>query len=151
MPGCKDDNPAHTKLLCPKALKAIPASISQISLIPDQINALNIRSTSVALPTAVYTAQNLKAKELPLDQRVVSVLADSAAQRSLCSRSIADKLGFEIKNSEQACLIGYGGKKPQNAKFDVVSIWLGLPSSNKTVKIDAYVVDNLQRNYNQRV
>ena len=63
LPGCKEETPSHTKLFCPKALKANPTSISQISTVPDQVNALNIRSTSVALPTAVYTAQNLKAKE----------------------------------------------------------------------------------------
>merc|ERR1712082_524355 len=95
------------------------------------------------LPTAVYTAINSNALNLPIEQRNIAILADSAAQRTLVSKETVDRLGLDIIGTERACLIGYGNKKPQNNSFNVVSISLGLPRYNNSVKFDANVVDNL--------
>ena len=59
------------------------------------------------------------------------------------SKETAEKLGLDIIGTERACLIGYGNKKPQNNSFNVVSISLGLPKYNNSVKFDTYVVDKL--------
>ena len=73
---------------------------------------------------------------MPLDQRNIAILADSAAQRTLVSKSTADRLGLDIIGTERACLIGYGSKKPINKAFDVVLISLGLPNYNNPAKFD---------------
>ena len=56
---------------------------------PQTIEVVNIEGKSVALPTAVYTANNQNALKLPLEQRNVAILADSAAQRTLVTKEAA--------------------------------------------------------------
>ena len=63
------------------------------------------------MPTAVYTANNSNALKLPLVERNVAILADSAAQRTLVYKVTVYKLGLDIIGTERACLIGYGNKK----------------------------------------
>ena len=92
-PDCVTANGNHNKLTCPNLLTAPVVGCSQISFVPHLISALNTDGKSVALPTAIYTVLNSKAQNLPLEQRNVAVLVDSAAQRTLYTRAIAEKFG----------------------------------------------------------
>ena len=141
--SCTNANGKHNRLTCPKFVQSTTTSVHQVSVVPQSINASSIEGKSVALPTAVYTAINSNALNLPIEQRNIAILADSAAQRTLVSKETVDRLGLDIIGTERACLIGYGNKKPQNNSFNVVSISLGLPRYNNSVKFDAYVVDKL--------
>ena len=138
MSECPDDacnlaNGKHNKLICPKFVQSKPTSVQQVSasqyivnednvvvgLNPEYVaplseNVVNIEGKSVALPTAVYTATNENALKLPLDQRNIAILADSAAQRTLVTKETTQKLGLDTIGTERACLIGYGNKKSQN-------------------------------------
>ena len=93
------------------------------------------------MPSAIFTATNANALKLPLNQRNIAVLADTAAQRSLVTKDAVARLGLESIGSERACLVGYGNKKPQNSAFNVVTISLSLPNCKTNAIIDAYVVD----------
>ena len=61
-PDCVTANGNHNKLTCPNFLTALVVGANQISVVPELISSLNTDGKSVALPTAVYTAQipNLK-------------------------------------------------------------------------------------------
>ena len=98
-----------------------------------------MESKSVALPSAIFTATNANALKLPLNQRNIAVLADTAAQRSLVTKDAVARLGLESIGSERACLVGYGNKKPQNSAFNVVTISLSLPNCKTNAIIDAFV------------
>ena len=83
--SCTDANGKHNKLTCPKFVQSTATSVQQVNVVPKSIDVVNIEGKSVALPTAVYTANNPNALKLPLEQRNVVILADAAAQRTLVS------------------------------------------------------------------
>ena len=143
--SCTKTNGKHNRLTCPKFLQLNTTSVHQVNIVDkvhgiveetcwcqdphckqpkgqhhQSINVANIEGKSVALPTAIYTANNPNALKLPLHQRNVAILADSAAQRTLVAKDTAEKLGHNIIGTESACLIGYGTKRPQNNSFNVV-------------------------------
>ena len=125
--SCTDANGKHNKWTCPKSFQLNTTSVQQINVGPQSITVVNIEGKSVALPTAVYTANNPNALKLPLELNV-AILADSAAQRTLVAKETAEKLGLDIIGTERAFLIGYGNKRSQNNSFNVVSVSLTLPN-----------------------
>ena len=70
-------------------------------------------------------------------------LVDQCAQRTLVTKSLADRLGLQVKSTEKACLLGFGARRPVNTIFEIVKVSLGVPFSNKEIQVDAYVVDKL--------
>ena len=55
------------------------------------VNSINIQGKTVALPTAMYTATNPKALKLPIDQRNVAIIANSAAQKNFDNKSYSSQ------------------------------------------------------------
>ena len=81
--------------------------------------------------------------KLPEHQRNVMTFVEQCAQRTLVTKSLADRLGLQVESPEKACLLGFGAKRPVNTIFNIVKVPLGIPFSNKEVQVDAYVVDKL--------
>ncbi|CAL4186888.1 unnamed protein product [Meganyctiphanes norvegica] len=146
------DKTTHSKLVCTKTLQAIQSKlISVTTLLTFPITGVNnvatVAQRSVALETAVFTAHNANAKCMPLQDRNVSVLCDTAAQRSLITEAVAERLGFPIIRKEYACLQGYGQSKVVNQLFDVVVIKIGRPNEQHPIVCDALVVQWLNSLY----
>ena len=105
---------------------------------------------AVALQTAVFAAINSEAIEVPMHERNIAVLADTAAQRSLVTKELANKLKLPIIAQERASIIGYGQVKAESRLYKVTEITLGSPDGNidkKPVKMNALVVNGLNPVY----
>ena len=151
MSVCQDKNCSkkefHCRVFCPKFCEELVnvQAIKNVNVTPDLIHTVNRECKSVALPTAIFSAKNSSALNLPLDQRNISTLVDACAQRTLITKETVDRLGFEVIATEKACLIGYGQKRPTNTVFKIVKVLVGLPYSNTVVQINAYVVDKINK------
>ena len=146
--SCVAANGQHAYLLCPRIIAALvqPQTIAQVARFPLSANVNNTArkdQKAVALPTAVMTAFNPAALRLPLEQRNVSVMADTGGQRTLITKAAATRLGLDVIGSERACLQGFGTKGGSNHKFDIVSIKLGMVGNENPVTLDAFVVPSL--------
>ena len=135
----------HTKLYCPKFCKSAksPQQIHQVTTAPNSVHSINQESKSVALPTDIFSAKNNEALKMPLVQRNIRTLLDSAAQKTLISKTAAERLNLKVIRSEKACLQGYGNKRPSNNVFNIVRVQLGSPYSDRKVCCEAYVVESL--------
>ena len=69
---------------------------------------------AVALQTAVFAAVNPEASEVPIYERNIAILADTAAQRSLVTKELASKLKLPIIAHERASIQGYGQVKAES-------------------------------------
>ena len=101
---------------------------------------------AVALQTVVLSAENVESSELPLHDKNVAILADTAAQKSLVSKELADRLKLPIIREERASILGFGQNKADNKNYKVVELTLGSPegrANQKPIKINALVVNNL--------
>ena len=135
----------HSRLFCPKFCRTTntPQQIHQVNSVPNLVHSINLESKSVVLPTGIFSAKNSEAMKIPLVQRNIRTLMDSAAQKTLISKTAADRLQLKVVRSEKACLIGYGNKRPSNNVFNIVRVQLGSPYSDKKVGFEAYVVEKL--------
>ena len=105
---------------------------------------------AVALQTAVFAAANPEATEVPIHERNIAILADTAAQRSLVTKELADRLKLPIIAQERASILGYGQGKAENRLFKVTEITLGSPdgrTDKKPIKLSALVVSSLNPIY----
>ena len=146
--SCIGTHGVHAKLLCPKTIGELllPKTIGQVNTIPLPNSVNNVArydQKAVALPTAVMIAHNPAALKLPLEQRNVSLLADSGGQRTLITREAANRLGLDIVGIERACLQGYGAKSGSNSRFDVVNVRIGRVTETHPISFDVFVVPNL--------
>ena len=139
---CKQAHGDHCRVFCPKNLQPKTA-VNQVTTLSVVSAMWNIPKKAVALPTAVFSANNDKALALSPDMRNISVMLDSGAQRSLISRDAATRLGLDIIGKDKASLLGYGSSRAQNNIFDVAAISLGRLNDPHPVKLDAYVVNKL--------
>ena len=101
---------------------------------------------AVALQTAVLSAENVEASEVPLYDKNVAILADTAAQKSLVTKELVDRLKLPIIKQERASILGFGQNKADSKIYKVVELTLGSPegrANQKPLKINAYVVNNL--------
>ena len=140
-----DNSSSDSASLCSSNSFKSVSSVDQVNTMPELIQTVNIEGRSTALPTGIYSVINSKAPNLTQDQRSVSALLDTAAQRTLITRDSVLRLGLETIRSEQACLMGYGERKSVNTSFDVVKISLGSKHADNKVEFDAYVVDKLNK------
>ena len=137
-------SPKHGRLYCPKFCKGVNNhQINQVSSIPALVHAVGQESKSVALPTGIFFVKDKHAEKLPVEERNLRALLDSAAQKTLISKAAVERLNLKVDSSEKACLLGYGNKRPTNNIFNIVRVLLGLPYSDKKVSVEAYVVDKL--------
>ena len=56
---------------------------------------------AVALQTAVLSAETVEASEVPLHDKNVAIHADTAAQKSLVTKELADRLKLPIINRKE--------------------------------------------------
>ena len=139
--SCKSAHGPHACLLCPKNLveQAKPHTIGAVT----NINKSDLKA--VALSTAMMVAHNSNALKLAPEKRTVALMLDSGGQRTLVTREVADRLGFEVIGQENACLQGFGAKHGTNNTYDVVSIKLGRITEKHPICIDAFVVPKLNK------
>ncbi len=93
---------------------------------------------SIALPT--FTAQ----VDVPTTDRSlasVSGLLDTAAQTSLVSREVVDRLQLKPYRQEFTTLVGFNMSKPVAKAYDVVRIPLIKPGFSQKVSISCLVID----------
>ena len=76
------------------------------------------------------------------DKRVVGVLMDNAAQRSLVTKDLVKRLGIKILSKVRVNLLSYGSKVPENDLFGIVSITLGR-NTIKPASLQALVVNSI--------
>ena len=100
------------------------------------------KQRAVALETAVFSSQNPECLYLPLHERNINVLTDTAAQRSLISKDIVDKLKLKVIRHEPASLQGFNNNTPKKVMYKVVEIVMG-KAGQKPIKLDALVVKSL--------
>ena len=73
-------------------------------------------------------------------------MADTAAQKSLVTKELADRLKLPIIKQERASILGFGQNKADSKIYKVIELTLCSPdgcANQKTLKINAYVVNNL--------
>ena len=105
---------------------------------------------AVALQTAVFAAVNPEASEIPIHERNIAILADTAAQGFLVTKELEDRLKLPIIAQERASILGYGQIKAENRLFKVTEITLGSPdgrTDKKPIKLSALVVGGLNPIY----
>ena len=143
---------AHAKVICKDAL----AKSAQDANTNTAINTAKVETTfepatpnhdtgvysvtskfqrAVALQTAVFAAINPEAMEIPIHERNIAILADTAAQRSLVTKELADRLKLPIIAQERASILGYGQIKAENRLFKVTEIILGSPDGRTDKKL----------------
>ena len=136
-----------------KVTSTIPTSISTVNrqLRMDQVkpkpavavdshvvNVTTSKVCSVALPT--FTAQvetSISDKSLAS----VSCLLDTAAQTSLISREVVDRLQIEPFKREYTTLVGFQMSRPIAKFYDVVRLKLIKPGYAQNITISCLVVD----------
>merc|ERR1712240_322900 len=105
---CEKTTP-HSRMLCPYNIEQ---TRKVMSVKVGTIFSINSRmQRSVALQTAVFMALNKGSKSVPSEQRNVSILCDTWAQRSLITKECADRLGLKVLRSERESLLGFGQRK----------------------------------------
>ena len=132
-PGCGAQN-AHGVLACPKLLKQIVTGENDSS----NISVTSKKSCCVALPT--LTAQIESPVKDKADQ-VVGILMDTAAQQSLVSRTVVERLGIVPFKQEHTSLIGFGMSRAMSKTYDVVRIKLFKNNYQAKATITCLVVD----------
>ena len=98
---------------------------------------------AVALQTAVFASVNKEAVDVPLHNRNIAILADTAAQRSLVTKDAVNRLKLPIISEERASILGYGQSSATNKLYKVTEITLGSPDgceNKKPVTLNALVV-----------
>ena len=108
----------HSYMLCPYIIeqtrKVMSVKVGSIFSIKSRTQ------RSVVLQTAVFTAHNKGSKSVPSEQRNVSILCDTGAQKSLITEECADRLGLKVLLSERDSLLGFGQKRSANNTYDIV-------------------------------
>ena len=105
---------------------------------------------AVTLQTAVFAVVNPEATEVPIHERNIAILADTAAQRSLVTKELASKLKLPIIAQERASIQGYGQTKAESKIYKVTEITLGSPdgrTDKKPVTVNALVVSGMNPIY----
>ena len=73
-----------------------PIAIKHLNAIPvtSNINTAKCDQKAVALPTAVLTAHNKNALNLPIEHRNLALMLDNGGQHTLVSHEAADRLSL---------------------------------------------------------
>ena len=144
--GASEDSQKASKEVESKMVAIAPDDTTS-PLDPDTSNigaftSVDKKQRSVALETGTFTAMNAQALELPLQDREITALVDSGAQRSLITKAAVDGLGLKIKASESATLQGFDDKSPKSKFYKVVQIVMG-KIGKRPIIMDASVINSL--------
>ena len=90
---------------------------------------------AVALQTAVLSAENAEASEVLLHEKNVAILADTAAQKSLVTKELADRLKLPIIKQERASILGFGQNKADSKIYKVIELTLCSPDGCANQKL----------------
>ena len=155
---CNKGNKHHS-ILCPEALEiSLLASQNSINkaktnesdeiackytafepAIPDHDTGVYSMTANVqravALQTAVLSAENVEASEVPLHDKNVAILADTAAQKSLVTKELADRLKLPIAKQERASILGFGQNKADSKIYKVIELTLCSPDGCANQKL----------------
>ena len=139
-----DKSQPHAIVICPyniEQTKRLAVKVGTVFSITSKIQ------RSVALETAVFTAHNRHSISVPSEQRNVSVLCDTGAQKSLVTKECADRLKLKVLREERASLLGYGQKSSSNSLYEIVEVILGRPCGRDKIVFEAMVVKSLNDIY----
>ena len=134
----------HGILACPIRLqKSKGGSFTQGCLA--SINGPTYARTNRAV--ALQSLQLMAVSGVPLDdsERVVSVLLDTGAQRSVITKEAVNRLHLVPLRVENTALIGFGQSRGRNKCYDVVEVQLSKGVSGPSVVVSAIVVDALNQ------